>query len=102
MLLMMLIALLIIPKQIQLGIRHYMLMTESEALIDWLENVKDETGKYPANLNEYSYIHPSNKRHFQRYYISPKDGGYRFFWYIGTPGTSHDYCPKDGWHYYPD
>ncbi len=96
------LALLIVPRICMHGVRHHMLAAESEQLIEFLEQHKQDNGEYPSDLSGYQFLHQSNKPHFQLYESSDFYGGFRFLWYISNHGTSHTYCPKRGWSYYPD
>lgn len=100
--LLLLIAVLIVPDQLRLGVRLLMLNAEAGGIIRHVEQVRRDTQSHPATLAAYTYQFPSNRRHVQSYRPSPRDGGYIFYWYVGTPTASHWYSPKGGWGYYPD
>ncbi len=96
------IALIVIPDQVRLGVLLLTLDSEARSIVQYLEKTKQDTGGYPPSLGGYNYRFPSSQKHIQTYQISPRDGGYIFHWYIGSPTASHWYSPRSGWGYYPD
>lgn len=94
------IALLIIPYNLFLGYRFIQLQKETKAIVEYVYEMKAQTGSYPKDLSGYEFKNPHLEKHIQRYDIRGNE--FTLSYYVGTTGTSHWYDSKDGWHYYPD
>jgi len=95
------LVLLIVPRQLYLAARLVMLQSEAERLVAYVQEYKRGSGSYPPDLSGYRFHFEINRKHVQRYVVTPT-GEFGLFWYIGTPGTSHRYVSDQGWGYYPD
>jgi hypothetical protein len=91
-----LLALLIIPYQLFLGVRWWRVHSEAQRIVDYSHAQKLATGAYPLNLSGYTF-RDAGVREFISY-----DGGTRVIYSVGTPSTSHWYEDDEGWLYYPD
>ena len=94
------LALLLIPHQLFLGYRFIQLQDEAHAIVEYAYKTKVQTGSYPEDLSKYEFKNPHLEKHIQRY--ESKDNSFRFWYFVGTTGTSHSYSPDGGWFYYPD
>ncbi len=92
----------IVPYQGLLGHRLLALQDEAGKAVSYVYGVRLRTGEYPADLSGYSFNDPGLRPFFQEYRRDPELGGFGLYWYVGTPGTSHSYTPRQGWSYYPD
>jgi hypothetical protein len=92
-----LLALLVIPYQLLLGVRWWRVHSEAQRMVDYLGAQKSATGNYPADLSGYTF-RDGGICEFVRY-----EGDGLHVWYsVGTPSTSHWYEEGEGWLYYPD
>lgn len=96
------LALAIVPYQLRLGHRLLRVQAEAACIVGWAYDQKLAVGSFPANLSAYGFRDPATKRFIQSYGRSPDRGGFLLIYRVGTETTSHWYCPKDGWNYYPD
>lgn len=94
--LLILLALVIIPYQLFLGVRWWRVHREAQRIVDYATAQKSATGTYPADLTGYTF-RDGGVREFITY-----DGSTRVVYSVGTPGTSHWYEEGQGWLYYPD
>ena len=121
-----LLAVFIIPHQLQLLYRWTLLQQEASSIIKYANQYKNRTGGYPRNLAAYSYLYPNLKPHITySAFKSPKyhqaaNGDYvadkiatipdfGISLYIESPDTPHQYQASGGyketiddWWYYPD
>ena len=95
------LALLIIPYQFWLGFRLWQLQNEAAAIVTHVYEQRLATEEYPATLEGYTFNNPSLTSHF-RYQTDGPECEFRVDYHVGTPTTSHSYCPSFGWSYYPD
>ena len=94
-----LLALLIIPYHFCLGVGWWMIHNESCRIVEYANKTHQETGAYPADLENYSYQNGSVES-FIRYRRTQE--GYTVFYSVGTPNTSHWSTNGGPWCYYPD
>ncbi len=94
-------AILIIPRQVQLGLRLSSLEREGRGIVAYLENARLNSA-YPADLSGYTFNRPANRPYFYYYGLDTNEGGFVLCFYVDHPNVSHRYSPKDGWTYYPD
>lgn len=94
------LALWLVSEQLPLGYRFVQLQDEAHAIVEYIYKTKAHTGSYPEDLSEYKFMNPQYEKHIMAYESGDKDFTLRY--YVMTPGTSHWYDSKDGWHYYPD
>ncbi len=92
----------IVPYQALLGHRLLALQDEVGGAVSYLYDARLRTGEYPADLSGYSFHDASLRPYFQEYRRDSDLGGFGLYWYVGAPGTSHSYTPRQGWGYYPD
>lgn len=95
------LALLIIPYQFWLGFRLWQLQNEAAAIVTHVYEQRLTLQEYPASLDGYTFDNASLASHF-RYQTDVQDCEFHVDYYVGTPNTSHSYCPSFGWSYYPD
>jgi hypothetical protein len=96
-----LLALAVVPYQFWLSWRLHQLQGEAAAVVAYAYEQKLATGEYPANLAAYAFEDPSLASHFS-YTRDSAECAFLVSYYVGTPNTSHSYCPSFGWSYYPD
>ena len=89
----------IVPYQLTLGSRWWLIHQESTAIIDFAERHRIEKGEFPIDLATYEFRHSSIKRHIRYRHESAT---FRVSYHIGTTGTSHWYDHGEQWEYYPD
>jgi hypothetical protein len=94
--LLILLALLIIPYQLFLGVRWWRVHREAQRIVEHAQNHKAGTGGYPADLSGYVFRDPGVQE-----FIS-YDGGTNVMYSVGSSGTLHWYDEDEGWLYYPD
>lgn len=105
-----LIAMLVIPEQVELNIRWRLQQREAVHLIHYLEQQKLARGSYPSDLVGYKCLTPKIR---SSVYCESGNGcdvtywpdqpcGYVISYHIGSTTTCHEYSPKNGWSYYPD
>jgi hypothetical protein len=94
------LALLLIPYHIHLGVRWYFLDREASHLIDYLEQMHRTNGAYPPALVGYRSLYPSVRGELM--YWPYQACGYVISYHIGSRNTCHEYSPQNGWSYYPD
>jgi hypothetical protein len=95
-------AILVVPRQVQLGLRLSHLQQEGRALVAYLDTVKATTGQYPSDLSGYVFQRLGNRPYFYHYSRDLQEGGFVLYYYVADASTSHRYSPQDGWTYYPD
>jgi hypothetical protein len=94
------VATLIIPYQLFLGVRWWRVHREAERIVTYVQTTMAATNQPPANLNGYAFRDPSTAA-FIGY--SPTAGNsFRVDYWIGTPTTSHWFDRSAGWLYYAD
>ena len=91
------IALLIIPYDLYLGVKWARGHRESGRVIQYLEAQKAVTGSYPGDLSGYRTKDPSVSVHYR-----PDGASYYLYYHIGSTNTAHSYTPDGKWFYYPD
>ena len=96
------LALLIVPYQFWLGYRAWQLQNEAAAVVAHVYEQRLATNEYPATLDGYTFDNASLASHFQYQANGQNNCAFRVDYYVGTPNTSHSYCPSFGWSYYPD
>lgn len=96
-----LLCLMLTSPQIWLGIRFLQLKSEARSIMYYAAQFNEREGEYPTDLSGYDFSSPSLQKHFT-YVSDGKNRGYRIFYYVGTPQTSHWYDSENGWAYYPD
>ena len=94
------IALLIIPYNLFLGYRFIQLQKEAKSIVEYVYEIKAQTGSYPKDISGYEFKNPQLEKHIQRYDIRGNE--FTLSYYVGTTGTSHWYNSAGGWDYYPD
>ena len=95
------LALLIVPYQFWLGFRLWQLQNEAAEVVAYVYEQRLAAGEYPADLSGYNFENASLAPHFDYTRIG-EDCEFRVRYFVGTPNTSHSYCPAFGWSYYPD
>lgn len=95
------LALLIVPYQFRLGFRLWQLQNEAAAIVTYVYEQRLATQEYPATLEGYTFDNASLASHV-RYQTDIQDCEFYVDYHVGTPTTSHSYCPTLGWSYYPD
>ena len=94
-----LLAFCIVPYQVTLGIRWWLVHNEAVRVVEFATQAKSETGAFPVDLSAHRFRNTSVKQYV--FYSSESDR-FRVSYYIGTPNTSH-WCDNGGdWDYYPD
>jgi len=94
------LAFLLIPYNLFLGYRFIQLQKETKAIVEYVYEIKAQTGSYPKDLSGYEFKNPHLQKHIQRYDIRGNE--FTLSYYVGTTGTSHWYNSAGGWDYYPD
>ena len=95
------LALLIVPYQFWLGFRLWQLQNEAAEVVAYVYEYRLAAGEYPANLDDYTFENPLLAPYFH-YATVVEDCEFYVSYFVGTPNTSHSYCPTFGWSYYPD
>lgn len=93
--------LLIVPYQVWLGHRLWQLQNEAAEMVAYVYEYRLAAGEYPANLDGYTFEDASLAPYLQ-YSTVGEDCKFHVSYFVGTPNTSHSYCPAFGWSYYPD
>jgi len=71
------------------------------SVIRFAEDTKTKTGRYPMNLQGYTFKRQWVKSHI--YSFGPNEGdGFGITYFMNDPGTSYWYSSKTGFGYYPD
>ncbi len=97
-----LLALLIIPYQCLLMVRHAHVREEAKSIVAFVSETKARTGTFPEDLTSYEFKRPRVSKYIQQYSVGEQHGGFIVTYCVGTEQTSHWYSPKSGWDYYPD
>ena len=97
-----LLAATLVPYQAVLGLRSLRLQAEAGRVVAYVYQYKLETGEYPADLSGYRFADTALKGHYHYGVDNPYWGGFIVSYWVGTPCTSHWYCPGQGWRYHPD
>lgn len=93
--------LLLVPYQVWLGRRLWDLQNEAAEVVAYVYEYRLAAGEYPATLDEYTFEDASLGPYFY-YSTIGEDCEFYVSYFVGTPNTSHSYCPAFGWSYYPD
>ena len=96
------LALLIIPVQIALGIEVARVQVEAAHIVTYVYAYRDQTGQYPANLDEYVFHDPALRQHFGTYQRDSVPVGFVLYYWAGSATNSYWYSSHTGWGYYPD
>ncbi len=96
------LALLIIPVQIILGIEVARVQAEAAHIVTYVYSYRDETGQYPMNLSEYVFHDPVLRPHFGTYQRDSSPAGFVLYYWAGSATNSYWYSSHTGWGYYPD
>ena len=96
------LALLIIPVQIGLGIEVARVQVEASHLVTYIYSYRDQTGQYPANLDTYVFHDPAVRGHFGTYQRDNAPAGFVLYYWAGSATNSYWYSSHTGWGYYPD
>jgi hypothetical protein len=96
------LGLIIVPYQLVLMRRHAHVQHEAARIVAYAYETRAETGAFPGDLSGYEYERPAVERFIQGYATGADYGGFRVWYRVGTPSTSHWYSPRGGWDYYPD
>ncbi len=96
------LALLLIPVQIVLGIEVVRVQAEAARLVTYVYGYRDQTGHYPANLDEYIFHDPEVRSHFGVYQRDSAPPGFVLYYWAGSATNSYWYSSHTGWGYYPD
>jgi len=96
------LALVIIPYQLQLGYRLLRLQAEATQTVAYLYEYKAQTGTYPPDLSRYTFADPALQPYFHEYQAGGQGSNFLLSYYVGSPSTSHTFSPENGWSYYPD
>ena len=99
---MVILALLIIPVQVVLGIEVARVQVEAAHIVTYVYGYRDETGHYPANLHEYVFHDPEVRQHFGTYQRDSTPLGFVLYYWAGSATNSYWYSSHTGWGYYPD
>ena len=97
-----LLALVIIPYQLFLGVRLVRTQAEASRIVTYVYEEKIDTGDYPPTLANYKYHDPDMEEFIQSYRVEADSGGFSLYYRVGTENTSHSYISQVGWGYYPD
>ncbi|WP_303316425.1 hypothetical protein Q4Q34_06360 [Flavivirga abyssicola] len=92
---------ILIPGQILLGHKLFLLKNESASVVNYIYKYKIRNGKYPVDISEYRYKYPELRNHITYNF---KDTDFSVYYYVSTPNTFHYYVHSRGynWGYYPD
>ena len=96
-----LVAGLIAPTEVPLGLRYLQLKDESARLIEHVESVRAETGAYPRELVGYRPGSVVTADTLWSYTVDERHG-FVLGWTVVDPGLRHSYTVSHGWYYYPD
>ncbi|MEM7049844.1 MAG: hypothetical protein AAF604_09295 [Acidobacteriota bacterium] len=94
-----LLVLLLVPHQLWLGTRWFLLHREAVRIIDHAESMRAFTGEYPADLDAFDWNHP---RYAERVAYGPGGDCARVTYWLVWPGISHWYSQAGGHGYYAD
>jgi hypothetical protein len=96
------LALLLIPIQVVLGIEVARVQAEAMRIVTYVYSYRDQTGHYPANLDEYNFQDPEVRSHFGVYQRDSAPPGFVLYYWAGSVTNSYWYSSHSGWGYYPD
>jgi hypothetical protein len=99
-----LLALLVVPYQLVLGVRWWRVHREAERVVAFAEAGFAATGQYPPNLSGY-VARDRGTLEYIRYGVNGVGTGgrpYDVAYSVGTETTSRWWEPGAGWRYYPD
>jgi len=99
---MIILALLLIPVQVVLGIEMARVQVEAARIVTYVYGYRDQTGRYPANLSEYVFHDPEMRPHFGAYQRDGEPPGFVLYYWAGSATNSYWYSSHTGWGYYPD
>ena len=96
------LAMLIIPMQVYLGIKLYRLQVEAARVVTYAYEYKINNGQFPNNLSEYKFVDPDMKNFISLLLAGEsKDVLVVNYWVISTD-IGYWYSSESGWNYYPD
>jgi hypothetical protein len=99
---MIVLALLLVPVQVVLGIEVARVQTEAARIVTYVYSYRDQTGHYPANLSEYVFHDPEVRSHVGAYQRDSAPPGVELYYWAGSATNSYWYSSHTGWGYYPD
>src|SRR5512139_2483971 len=82
------LALLIIPVQVVLGIEVARVQAEATHIVTYVYGYRDQTGQYPANLDEYIFHDPALRQHFGSYQRDSAPAGFVLYYWAGSATNS--------------
>ena len=74
---------------------------EIVAIVRFAEETKSKTGKYPTNLEGYTFQNPQVRAHIAGLYFNEATG-VQLTYFMDDTGISYWYSSKTGFGYYPD
>ncbi|WP_196893848.1 hypothetical protein [Aureivirga marina] len=97
------IGLIMIPKQLYLGIKLIALKEEGANIVEFIYQHKKSKGYFPNDITTYTFENPNLSQHFH-YDKKTNQDDFSVLYYVGSKNTSHFYRHSDGnsWSYYPD
>jgi hypothetical protein len=99
---MIVLALLLVPVQVVLGIEVVRVQAEAARIVTYVYGYRDQTGHYPADLNEYVFHDLEVRSHFGSYQRDSAPPGFVLYYWAGSATNSYWYSSHSGWGYYPD
>ena len=70
-------------------------------IVQFVEDLKSKTGRYPASIDGYTFKRPWVKSHIDGF--GPEEtGGFRIGYFMNDRGISYWYSSKTSFGYYPD
>lgn len=99
-----LLAVLIVPYQLLLGVRWWRCHHEAERIIDYATRVHLANADYPVDLSHYV---PRDPHAFRFITYNARDRalpglGCVVYYHLTSRSVSHWWNPRDGWRYHPD
>ncbi len=71
------------------------------SIVPFAEELKNETGHYPASLDGYAFKNAGVKSHIYGF-VSDETNEFCVTYFMNDPGISYWYSSKSGFGYYPD